>query len=172
MQPERTELNEVAITTMEEDSPRPAKRQRTSTASLEPDLLTPPNGPEEAKQLATDPTVEEDEDSNLLSHATNVLAVEAAALAAITTLYRTHTVAKQGLLAAVKAILSCCHRERGKLVVTGVGKSGYIAQKLVATCKSLGIRASWMHACEAAHGDLGDIRDVRSMPYLLPPLVP
>lgn len=33
--------------------------------------------------------------------------------------------------------------------------------KLTATCKSLGVSASFMHACEAAHGDLGDIRAER-----------
>lgn len=165
-----TELNEVEIATATvEESPRPAKRQRT--ASLEADLLTPPNGFEEDKQLHFIQPPEQDappevdgheddaEDLDTLAHATNVLAIEAAALAAVSTLYRTNSVARSGLLAAVRAILQC-HRDRGKLIVTGVGKSGYIAQKLVATCKSLGIPASFMHACEAVHGDLGDVREV------------
>src|ERR1700685_4652045 len=43
----------------------------------------------------------------------------------------------------------------GKLVVTGLGKSGYIARKIVATLCSTGTPAVFLHAAEAAHGDLG-----------------
>lgn len=163
------EVNEVTISIMEE-SPRPAKRQRT--VPLEQDLLMPPDGlgEEQRLQAAVEPLdsdvapnldgqLDTDSATETLSYATNVLAVEAAALAAITSLYRTNSLAKQGLLTAVQAILQC-HQDRGRLIVTGVGKSGYIGQKLVASCKSLGIPASFMHAAEAAHGDLGDIREV------------
>lgn len=137
---------------------RPFKRQRT--ASLEPDLLTPPKEQEE-DPLCTRPTEEScnDDDDDILGHAAHVLATEAAALAYITTLYRTNPTAKQNFATAIKTIIRT-QRDRGKLIVTGVGKSAYIGQKLVATCKSLGVAASFMHACEAAHGDLGDVRDV------------
>ncbi|KAH0194651.1 sugar isomerase, partial [Aureobasidium melanogenum] len=47
----------------------------------------------------------------------------------------------------------------GKIIVCGVGKSGLVGRKTVATLKSLSIAASFMHAAEAAHGDLGDIRE-------------
>jgi len=43
----------------------------------------------------------------------------------------------------------------GKVVITGVGKSGLIAQKIAATMTSTGTLASYMHAADAAHGDLG-----------------
>jgi arabinose-5-phosphate isomerase len=43
----------------------------------------------------------------------------------------------------------------GKLVVTGVGKSGHIGQKMSATLASTGSRAVFMHPVEAMHGDLG-----------------
>lgn len=43
----------------------------------------------------------------------------------------------------------------GKIVFTGVGKSGYIAQKLVSTFNSTGSRAAFLHPAEAMHGDLG-----------------
>src|ERR1700760_2862416 len=43
----------------------------------------------------------------------------------------------------------------GKLVVTGLGKSGYVARKIVATLCSTGTPAVFLHAAEAAHGDLG-----------------
>lgn len=145
-----------------DESPRPAKRRRT--ASLEADLLTPPQETEDT--LFTPPTTEDtslddndDDDNSLLNHAAHVLATEAAALASVTELYRTNATARQNFSQAVKTI-TASQRDRGKLIVTGVGKSAYIGQKLVATCKSLGVAASFMHACEAAHGDLGDVRDV------------
>lgn len=92
----------------------------------------------------------------LLARATHVLVTEAAALANIATLYQTNKTARIGLSSAVHAITNA-HSTGGKLIAIGVGKSAYIAQKLVATCKSLSIRASFMHACEALHGDLGDV---------------
>ncbi len=43
----------------------------------------------------------------------------------------------------------------GKLVITGIGKSGYIGQKIAATLSSVGSPAVFMHPVEALHGDLG-----------------
>ena len=43
----------------------------------------------------------------------------------------------------------------GRVVVTGVGKSALIAQKIVATLNSTGTPAMFMHAADAIHGDLG-----------------
>src|SRR5271168_2828555 len=48
-----------------------------------------------------------------------------------------------------------CGRRRGRVVVTGIGKSGIIAQKLVATFNSTGTPALFLHPAEALHGDLG-----------------
>lgn len=48
---------------------------------------------------------------------------------------------------------------RGRLVVTGIGKSAIVAQKIVATLNSTGTPALFMHAADAIHGDLGMIRD-------------
>lgn len=84
--------------------------------------------------------------------------VQAAALAHVSNLYQTNATARQGLEDAVTAIIEA-QRVKGKLVVCGVGKSAYIGMKLTATCKSLGIRTSFLHACEAVHGDLGDVQD-------------
>jgi arabinose-5-phosphate isomerase len=52
---------------------------------------------------------------------------------------------------AVETILAC----RGRLVVTGMGKSGQICRKMAATFASTGTSAFFLHAAEAAHGDLG-----------------
>jgi arabinose-5-phosphate isomerase len=43
----------------------------------------------------------------------------------------------------------------GKLIVTGIGKSGHVGRKLAATLQSTGTPAVFLHASEAAHGDLG-----------------
>lgn len=56
-------------------------------------------------------------------------------------------------LQAVKILLSI----KGRLVVSGVGKSGHIGRKLAATFASTGTPAFFVHAAEAAHGDLGMI---------------
>ena len=55
---------------------------------------------------------------------------------------------------AVDLVVDCGGR-RGRVVVTGIGKSGIIAQKLVATFNSTGTPALFLHPAEALHGDLG-----------------
>lgn len=56
---------------------------------------------------------------------------------------------------AVKLIMSCT----GKLVFTGMGKSGIIARKLAATYSSTGVASFFVHPGEAYHGDLGMIEE-------------
>jgi len=58
-------------------------------------------------------------------------------------------------LAAIEAILHC----QGRVIVTGMGKSGHIARKIAATLASTGTPAFFIHPAEAAHGDLGMITD-------------
>ncbi len=47
---------------------------------------------------------------------------------------------------------------RGRLVTTGIGKSGHVARKIAATFSSTGTPATFLHASEAVHGDLGGLR--------------
>jgi arabinose-5-phosphate isomerase len=47
------------------------------------------------------------------------------------------------------------YRARGRLIVTGIGKSGIVARKIVATLNSTGTKALFLHPVEAMHGDLG-----------------
>lgn len=54
-------------------------------------------------------------------------------------------------IAAVKRIMSC----RGRVVVTGMGKSGHVGRKIAATLSSTGTPSFFMHPAEAYHGDLG-----------------
>ncbi|WP_186390324.1 MULTISPECIES: SIS domain-containing protein [unclassified Stappia] len=48
---------------------------------------------------------------------------------------------------------------RGRVIVTGLGKSGHVGAKIAATLASTGTPASFVHAAEASHGDLGMITD-------------
>ncbi len=54
-------------------------------------------------------------------------------------------------VAACRLLLAC----RGRIVVTGIGKSGHIGGKLAATLASTGTPAFFLHPAEASHGDLG-----------------
>lgn len=57
--------------------------------------------------------------------------------------------------AACQAMLAC----RGRVVCTGMGKSGHVARKIAATLASTGTPAFYVHPGEAAHGDLGMVTD-------------
>ncbi len=56
---------------------------------------------------------------------------------------------------AVHALLEC----RGRVVVSGMGKSGHVARKLAATLASTGTPAYFVHPAEASHGDLGMVTE-------------
>ena len=56
---------------------------------------------------------------------------------------------------AVQLLYEC----RGRVIVTGMGKSGIICRKIAATLSSTGTAAFFLHPAEAIHGDLGAIRD-------------
>jgi arabinose-5-phosphate isomerase len=83
----------------------------------------------------------------VLTLARDVLATEAAAIIAL------ESRLGSSFLAAARALFEC----RGRVVVTGIGKSGHIARKLAATLASTGTPAFFVHAAEASHGDLGMI---------------
>jgi len=59
-----------------------------------------------------------------------------------------------GFERAVELIIQC-GQARGRVVITGMGKSGIIAQKIAATLSSTGSPALFLHPAEAVHGDLG-----------------
>jgi arabinose-5-phosphate isomerase len=82
-----------------------------------------------------------------LALARDVLATEARAIAGLADRLG------EPFVAAVALILNC----RGRVVVSGIGKSGHIARKLAATLASTGTPAFFVHPAEASHGDLGMI---------------
>ncbi len=54
---------------------------------------------------------------------------------------------------ACREIMDC----KGRVVITGLGKTGHIGEKIAATLASLGIPAFFVHSCESLHGDMGMI---------------
>ncbi|WP_373741172.1 SIS domain-containing protein [Neisseria sp.] len=90
-----------------------------------------------------------DTSSHYLDWARDVLDTEAAALREI-------AAGLDGNFACAAAALLQC---RGRVVVTGMGKSGHVGRKIAATMASTGTPAFFVHPAEAAHGDLGMIVD-------------
>jgi arabinose-5-phosphate isomerase len=85
--------------------------------------------------------------SSLLATARRALAIEARAVEAL--LARLD----DRFAAACQVCLDC----QGRVVVTGMGKSGHVARKIAATLASTGTPAFFLHPAEASHGDLGMI---------------
>ena len=83
-----------------------------------------------------------------LSLARRVLQTEAAAILALTDRL------DERFEKAVRILLDC----RGRVIVTGMGKSGIICRKVAATLASTGTPAFFLHPAEAVHGDLGVIQ--------------
>lgn len=65
----------------------------------------------------------------------------------------------QNFVRAVDVIDQMRARKNGRLIVAGIGKSGHVARKMVATFASTGVPAHFVHVAEAGHGDLGMITD-------------
>jgi arabinose-5-phosphate isomerase len=86
--------------------------------------------------------------NDLIKHAQNTILMESDALVTMA-----HSL-NASFLEVVELILNGNNR----LIVTGIGKSGIIAQKWVATFNSTGQPAIFMHAADAIHGDLGMIQ--------------
>ena len=62
-----------------------------------------------------------------------------------------------GLERSFVAAVDTIRQARGRVIVTGMGKSGHVARKIAATLASTGTPAFFVHAAEASHGDLGMI---------------
>ncbi|TAL74778.1 MAG: KpsF/GutQ family sugar-phosphate isomerase [Rhodanobacter sp.] len=91
--------------------------------------------------IAIDPTA-------IVRSARVAIATEAAAIAALAPRV------DDAFVAACRLLLAC----RGRVIVTGMGKSGHVARKIAATLASTGTPAFFVHPGEASHGDLGMIQ--------------
>jgi arabinose-5-phosphate isomerase len=107
-----------------------ATMNKTPTLSDKPDAGAPPRAGDSALALAR-----------------AVIDIEAQAVAALGARL------DGAFLRAVNLLLQC----RGRVVVSGIGKSGHIGRKVASTLASTGTPAMFVHAAEAAHGDLGMI---------------
>jgi arabinose-5-phosphate isomerase len=87
----------------------------------------------------------------LLESALRTLEAEAEGVAALT------TALSNGLGTAFVAAADLLKGVRGRVIVTGMGKSGHVARKIAATFASTGTPAFFVHPGEASHGDLGMI---------------
>jgi arabinose-5-phosphate isomerase len=85
--------------------------------------------------------------SEIKSIAKNALLIEAKAVAGL------EKFIDDQFVAAVETVM----QSKGRFVVSGIGKSAIIAQKIVATCNSTGTPAIYLHAADAIHGDSGMI---------------
>jgi len=86
---------------------------------------------------------------NIIEIGKNTVRMEAAAIAALEQLM------DDQFKKAVELIHSC----NGRVIVSGIGKSAIIAQKIVATFNSTGTPAVFLHAADAIHGDLGMVQE-------------
>lgn len=86
---------------------------------------------------------------NILKSAKNTILSESKSIAQLSDLLT------NSFVDAVQLIYNC----KTRLIITGIGKSAIIAQKIVASMNSTGTPALFLHASEAIHGDLGMIQD-------------
>ena len=98
-----------------------------------------------AQSSGTDPT------SAAVASALRTLDAEGSGIAAIS------AALQSDLGVAFSAAADLIRNAKGRLIVTGLGKSGHVARKIAATLASTGTPAFFVHAAEASHGDLGMI---------------
>jgi arabinose-5-phosphate isomerase len=98
-----------------------------------------------ATRYTTDDAATQPGAANLIKQGAQVIRIEAAALA------RLADALDDAFADAVRLIIAANRR----VVVTGMGKSGHVARKIVATLSATGTPAMFLHPAEAAHGDLG-----------------
>lgn len=98
-------------------------------------LMTPSSGPA----------------STAVTSALRTLETEASGISALS------AALKGPLGATFSAVVEMIRQAKGRVIVTGLGKSGHMARKIAATLASTGTPAFFVHAAEAGHGDLGMI---------------
>ena len=86
-----------------------------------------------------------------IASALRTLATESGGLTALT------AAMSDGLGAPFAAAVETIREAKGRVIVTGMGKSGHVARKIAATLASTGTPAFFVHAADASHGDLGMI---------------
>lgn len=122
--------------------PDPTPGTRPGTA---PGTAHAPAPGTDATATASDPAPGAGRPTSLLEAGREVLRLEAQALEGVA----------QRLGPSFEAAVELLHGCRGRIIVTGVGKSGIIARKIAATLTSTGTPATYLHPVDGLHGDLG-----------------
>ena len=87
------------------------------------------------------------ETSSLSEIARNIISIENESLVSL----------RKSIDQSFDKVADLIHKSSGKVVLTGVGKSGIVAMKIVATLCSTGTPSIYLHAADATHGDIGMI---------------
>jgi arabinose-5-phosphate isomerase len=95
--------------------------------------------------------------SSAVASALRTISVEQLGLSALADALRAPE--GDGLGPAFQRAVETISRAPGRVIVTGMGKSGHVARKIAATLASTGQPASFVHAAEASHGDLGMVQN-------------
>jgi arabinose-5-phosphate isomerase len=96
----------------------------------------------------------QDTKKDIIKNAKKVVCIEKKEIASLERRFNDKNFS-ESFVSAVESIYKC----KGKVVITGVGKSGIIAQKIVATFNSTGTYSIFLHSADSVHGDLGILRD-------------
>jgi len=107
-------------------------------------MTTPSGGPSQS------PGAETPAGKDCLATAREVLDIEIEGLTCV------RDTLNGGFADAVACLLAC----QGRIITTGIGKSGLVAKKIASTFSSIGAAAAFLHPVEALHGDLGLVRPV------------
>lgn len=94
-------------------------------------------------------TITETDTADIIERGKRVVEIEYQAIQDL------HSRIGESFARAVELILNC----KGRVVVTGMGKSGIVGKKIVATMNSTGTPAIYLHPSDAVHGDLGMVRN-------------
>jgi len=97
------------------------------------------------------------QDSRAVASALRAISVEQLGLSALADALAATD--EGGLGQAFARAVETISRAPGRVIVTGMGKSGHVARKIAATLASTGQPASFVHAAEASHGDLGMVQN-------------
>ncbi len=94
---------------------------------------------------------------DIIDNASNILIEEALSISEAAQRLKSNTESRDGYHQAIYLMFKSLDAG-GKVIVTGVGKSGKIGEKIVATMLSTGTCATFLHPVEALHGDLGTVQ--------------
>jgi len=118
------------------------------------------NRPTTTKDCTSSPEDGNPLDTRFLNVALKIISTQRAAVTHLESYYQTNDLARAALSASIDIIHLTFQNpdSQGKLIISGIGKSGKLGEKLAATFTSLGLQSCFLHPTDALHGDLGIIQ--------------